>query len=63
MIGIHIAAIVFYLLYKRENLIWPMFTGTKAGDALEAIGGSKLGLAVGVIAASAAGVYLLVTLL
>ena len=63
MIGIHIVAIFFYLLYKRENLIWPMFTGTKTGDALEAIGGSKLGLAIGVLVASAAGVYLLVTLL
>ena len=63
MIAIHVAAIFFYLLYKRENLIWPMFTGTKTGEALEAIGGSKLGLALGVIVASAAGVYLLVTLL
>ena len=63
MIGIHIVAIFFYLLYKRENLIWPMFTGTKTGDALEAIGGSKLGLAIGVLFASVAGVYLLVTLL
>ena len=63
MIGIHIVAIFFYLLYKRENLIWPMFTGAKTGDALEAIGGSKLGLAIGVLVASAAGVYLLVTLL
>ena len=63
MIGIHIVAIFFYLLYKRENLIWPMFTGTKTGDALEAIGGSKLVLAIGVLVASAAGVYLLVTLL
>ena len=53
MIGIHIVAIFFYLLYKRENLIWPMFTGTKTGDALEAIGGSKLGLAIGVLLASA----------
>ena len=63
MIGIHIVAIFFYLLYKRENLIWPMFTGAKTGDALEAIGGSRLGLAIGVLVASAAGVYLLVTLL
>ena len=63
MIGIHIAAIFFYLLYKRENLIWPMFTGNKTGDALEAIGGSKLGLALGVIVACAAVVFLLVTLL
>ena len=63
MIGIHIVAIFFYLLYKRENLISPMFTGKKTGDALEAIGGSKLGLALGVIVASAAAVYLLITLL
>ena len=63
MIGIHIAAIFFYLLYKRENLISPMFTGKKTGEALEAISGSKLGLALGVIVVSAAAVYLLVTLL
>ena len=63
MIGIHIVAIFFYLLYKRENLISPMFTGKKTGDALESIGGSKLGLALGVIVACAAAVYLLVTLL
>ena len=63
MIGIHIVAIFFYLLYKRENLIGPMFTGRKTGDALEAIGGSKLGLALGAIVASAVAVYLLVTLL
>lgn len=63
MIGIHVVAIFFYLLYKRENLIWPMFTGAKAGDALQAIGGSKPGLAIGVLVASAAVVYLLVTLL
>ena len=63
MIGIHIVAIFFYLLYKRENLIWPMFTGKKTGDALQAISGSKLGLALGVIVASAAAVFLLVTLL
>ena len=63
MIGIHIVAIFFYLFYKRENLIWPMFTGKKTGDALQAISGSKLGLAIGVIVASAAAVFLLVTLL
>ena len=63
MIAIHIVAIFFYLLYKRENLIWPMFTGAKTGDELQAIGGSKPGLALGVIVASAVGVYLLVTLL
>ena len=63
MIAIHIVAIFFYLLYKRENLIWPMFTGAKTDDGLKAISGSKLGLALGVLLASAAMVYLLVTLL
>ena len=62
MIAIHVAAIFFYLFYKRENLIWPMFTGRKKGDELEAIAGSKLGLALGVFVASAAGVLLMVTL-
>ncbi len=27
--GVHIAAVLFYLLYKRENLILPMITGKK----------------------------------
>ncbi len=30
LIGLHISAILFYLLVKRENLVWPMFTGFKA---------------------------------
>ena len=63
MIAVHVAAIFFYLFYKRENLIWPMFTGRKTGDELQGIAGSKLGLALGVLVASAAGVFLLVTLL
>ena len=46
MIGIHIAAIFFYLFYKRENLITPMFSGKKTGEGLEAISGSKLGAAL-----------------
>jgi hypothetical protein len=40
-----------------------MFSGKKTGDGLAAISGSKLGLALGAIVVSAAGVYLLVTLL
>jgi len=61
LIGIHIVAIIFYLLFKRENLITPMVTGEKAdpGDSLKAIGGSKLGLAVGVLIAAAVVVLLL----
>ena len=29
LIGLHVAAVLFYLGYKRENLVWPMFTGVK----------------------------------
>ena len=29
LIGLHVAAVLYYLWYKRENLLWPMFTGTK----------------------------------
>jgi hypothetical protein len=42
MIGIHIVAILFYLFFKRENLITPMLTGERTGDGLI---GSKLGVA------------------
>ncbi|MCF1503780.1 cytochrome b/b6 domain-containing protein [Afifella sp. H1R] len=31
MVGVHIASIVFYKLYKHEDLITPMFTGRKKG--------------------------------
>ena len=39
LICIHLAAILFYLLRKRENLIKPMFTGTKVltGDASDSL--------------------------
>ena len=29
LIGLHVAAVLFYLWYKRENLLWPMFSGVK----------------------------------
>ncbi|MBY0267527.1 MAG: cytochrome b/b6 domain-containing protein [Burkholderiales bacterium] len=29
LIGVHVAAVLYYLLYKSENLIKPMFTGRK----------------------------------
>jgi len=29
LIGLHVAAVLFYFWYKRENLLRPMFTGTK----------------------------------
>jgi len=33
LIGLHVAAVLFYLLYKRENLVLPMFTGVKRVSA------------------------------
>jgi cytochrome b len=37
LVGLHLAAILFYLLRKRENLVRPMLTGDKpAGEAREA---------------------------
>jgi cytochrome b len=33
LIGLHLAAIVFYAVVKRDNLVSPMLTGAKAGDA------------------------------
>jgi len=32
LIGLHIAAVIFYLVWKRENLIWPMISGWKKVD-------------------------------
>lgn len=32
-IGLHVAAVFFYLFYRRENLIAPMFTGARRQNA------------------------------
>ena len=60
--GIHIVAIFYYLLFKRENLITSMFTGrkNKTDDRWQAINNSKLITALMLIAASAAAIYALV---
>ena len=47
-IGLHIAAILFYLINKKQNLIWPMITGKKRADLApeeQGIAHSKLWLA------------------
>lgn len=63
--GLHIAAVLYYLLRKRENLIGPMVFGDKqvSGDVRSSRddGRSRL-VALAVLCASAASVYLLVTL-
>jgi len=35
MIGLHLAAVFFYFLYKRQNLVGPMISGTRRGDSGE----------------------------
>jgi len=65
LIGLHLSAIVFYLFYKRENLVKPMLTGFKdaaagAGDAAPKQG--KAWVAAVLLAACAGCVYLLIKL-
>lgn len=61
LIGVHIAAVLYYLLYKSENLIKPMFTGRKnlpAGAAPAPMRSTLL--AAVLLAACAAGVWALI---
>jgi cytochrome b len=61
LVAVHVAAVLFHLIYKRENLITPMITGIKQWreDSAEAAQQS-LWLAAGVAAVAAAAVYFLV---
>jgi cytochrome b len=62
LVAVHGAAVLFHLIYKRENLITPMITGVKqwqgyfTGDASQ----QPLWLAVVAAATAAGAVYLLV---
>ncbi len=61
LIGVHVAAVLYYLVWKSENLIKPMFTGRKhlpAGVAPAPMRG--VGLAVVLLAVCAAGVWFIV---
>ena len=65
LVGLHVAAIFWYLLFGRENLIAPMITGDKVtnDDAADANDGWTTWLrALVLLAACAALVYLLVNL-
>lgn len=55
-IGVHLAAVLSYLLFKRDNLIVPMLTGRKGAQtpAQEGIPDSRLILALVLAAACAA---------
>ncbi|MCP5145166.1 MAG: cytochrome b/b6 domain-containing protein [Gammaproteobacteria bacterium] len=62
VVGVHIAAILFYLLVKKQNLVRPMITGKKDAAVVpesEEIKSSQLLKAVVVIAICALAVYLI----
>lgn len=55
LLGLHVAAIVFYLRVRRNNLLRPMITGRKPGDpARSARGGGPLALLLALLVAGAA---------
>lgn len=61
LIGVHVAAVLYYLIWKSENLIKPMFTGRKqlpAGTA--ALPMRSVGLAAVLLVVCAAAVWFLV---
>jgi cytochrome b len=63
LIGLHIAAIVYYYFSKKQNLVKPMITGDKEIDVDAPAANDSWGmrlLAAGILAICAAGVYLLI---
>lgn len=67
MIALHIAAVLYYLFVRHENLILPMITGRKralSGDAMQAdpIRERNPLLAIAAIAAAVAGAYYIYTI-
>ena len=63
LIAVHVAAALYYLWGKRENLILPLFTGSKQVRGVQEVPephGGPLWLALLLLAVCAAGVYLLV---
>lgn len=54
LIGLHIAAILFYVHVKKQNLVKPMITGWKEGEGESAKGGGWLAFVVALAIALAA---------
>jgi len=57
VIGLHLAAVLFYFVYKRQNLIGPMIHGKRRADAAAADAEMKIAplwrFAIGAVAVSA----------
>ena len=61
LVVLHLAAVLFHLIYKRDNLLVPMFTGDKPCGAADGPPGMRpLWLAAVIAAFAAAAVYFLV---
>lgn len=62
LVAVHVAAVLFHLVYKRENLILPMITGMRSwkGSPKMAVTPAPVWLAAIVAIATALAVYLLV---
>ncbi len=63
-IGLHVLAVLFYLLYKKQNLVGPMFSGKKylPENLATSIKHSRIGTAIVVAILAACSVYLLLWL-
>jgi len=61
LVVLHVAAVLFHLIYKRDNLLVPMLTGDKPCDTTDGPPGMRpRWLAMAAVALAAAAVYLLV---
>lgn len=60
LVGLHLIAIFFYLVFKHDNLILPMITGHKHGAATDQGSANPLGTALLVAVLTAIAVYSLV---
>jgi len=60
LIALHVAAVLFYLLVKHDNLITPMFTGRKQGGALDSPRFASTWLALLLLSLSVAAVVAMV---
>jgi cytochrome b len=61
LVGVHVTAVFFYLIVKRENLIKPMLTGRKQWHEEDRASADRWGMAALIAGAVAVGVYWLGT--
>lgn len=57
VVGLHIGAVAFYTLFKRQSLVRPMFTGWKEDAQGESARGGGVGALIVSVALAAATVY------